>query len=214
MEKTNQAQAPQMELKPCKYCQTAIPKKAKVCHNCKKKQGGKAKWIIIILIALCFIVWALGKSSSDETENNSSTTANTEKHSPDNNQTDVLSDGIIDVNIDDCHVKYIKHEIVKNMSGEKCVAIYYDFTNNSDEAKAFIYTIDDKCFQDGVELESSIFHVSDESHDSDVEIKPGKTVTVCSGFVLRDEENEIELEVSKWASFKDTTDDSMVLSLD
>ena len=28
------------ETKKCKYCQSDIPKKAKVCPVCKKKQGG------------------------------------------------------------------------------------------------------------------------------------------------------------------------------
>ncbi len=28
------------ETKKCKYCQSEIDKKAKICPNCKKKQGG------------------------------------------------------------------------------------------------------------------------------------------------------------------------------
>lgn len=28
------------ETKVCKYCKSEIPKKAKVCPNCRKKQGG------------------------------------------------------------------------------------------------------------------------------------------------------------------------------
>ena len=35
----------QNETKVCKHCQTEIPKKAKVCPNCRKKQGG----LIVIL---------------------------------------------------------------------------------------------------------------------------------------------------------------------
>ena len=36
----------------CKYCQTEIPKKAKVCPQCRKKQGGVGKWIAIVLVIL------------------------------------------------------------------------------------------------------------------------------------------------------------------
>lgn len=40
------------ETKVCKYCQTEIPKKAKVCPQCRKKQGGVGKWIAIVLVIL------------------------------------------------------------------------------------------------------------------------------------------------------------------
>lgn len=43
------------ETKLCKHCQTEIPKKAKVCPNCRKKQNGKAKWIIIAVVVLAVI---------------------------------------------------------------------------------------------------------------------------------------------------------------
>lgn len=38
--------------KKCKHCQSDIPKKAKVCPVCRKKQGGKAKWIFIVILIL------------------------------------------------------------------------------------------------------------------------------------------------------------------
>lgn len=43
------------ETKLCKHCQTEISKKAKVCPNCKKKQGGKIKWVIIVIVVLAII---------------------------------------------------------------------------------------------------------------------------------------------------------------
>ena len=41
--------------KKCKHCQSDIPKKAKVCPNCRKKQGGILKWIIIVFTILIII---------------------------------------------------------------------------------------------------------------------------------------------------------------
>lgn len=43
------------ETKKCKYCQSDIPKKAKVCPNCRKKQSGKGKIIAIVIIVIVII---------------------------------------------------------------------------------------------------------------------------------------------------------------
>lgn len=53
------------ETKLCKHCQTEIPKKAKVCPNCRRKQGGKLKWIIIALVIICIV----GVATSGDDEN-------------------------------------------------------------------------------------------------------------------------------------------------
>ena len=52
------------EMKVCKHCQSEIPKKAKVCPQCRKKQGGILKWVIIAIIA--FVI--MGAVSSDSAE--------------------------------------------------------------------------------------------------------------------------------------------------
>lgn len=124
-----------------------------------------------------------------------------------------FDDDIIDVDIDDCHIEYLYHEIVQNMADDWCVAVYYQFTNNSDENQAFYVTVSDKAFQNGVELEESFFHVNDDSKTREMEIQPGVSVTVCSGFVLRDT-SDIELQVSPWISFDNTPSDAMILSVE
>ena len=64
----------QNETKVCKHCQTEIPKKAKVCPNCRKKQGGIIKWIVLSIVAIALISAFAGgdddtkkASSSDDT---------------------------------------------------------------------------------------------------------------------------------------------------
>lgn len=113
----------------------------------------------------------------------------------------------------DMHVKYIKHEIVENLAGEKCLAIYYEFTNNSSENKAFDYSFTDKVFQNGVELDFSLFHVNEESKNSSREIQPGTTVTVTSGFVLGESMDNVTLQITPWISWSDKTLLEMELSL-
>ena len=58
------------DTKICKHCQSEIPKKAKVCPNCRKKQGGKLKWIIIAIVVIGIIGAALGGGSENDTTSN------------------------------------------------------------------------------------------------------------------------------------------------
>lgn len=46
------------ETKKCKYCQSDIPKKAKICPNCQKKQKGKGKIILLAVILIIVIIIA------------------------------------------------------------------------------------------------------------------------------------------------------------
>ena len=55
------------ETKKCKHCKTDILKDAKVCPNCKKKQGGKLKWIIIAVVVLGVIGAAMGGGKGSTT---------------------------------------------------------------------------------------------------------------------------------------------------
>lgn len=50
----------------CKHCKTEIPADAKVCPNCRKKQGGKIKWIIIAIVVLAAIGAAVGGGNDDD----------------------------------------------------------------------------------------------------------------------------------------------------
>lgn len=59
------------ETKICKHCQSEIPKKAKICPQCRKKQGGIGKIILIVLVAL-FLLGSFGGS-----EEKSKTTSET-----------------------------------------------------------------------------------------------------------------------------------------
>lgn len=123
-------------------------------------------------------------------------------------------DKVIDTNISDCHIVYLKHEIVDDFSGDKCLIVYYEFTNNSDKIQTFSSVAEDTAFQDGVKLDKSIFILNDESNDRYSEIKKGATITVCSSFILRNETSDVELYINKWITIDDTPIDSMLLSIE
>lgn len=53
-------------MKKCKYCQTEIDPQAKICPNCRKKQG-LPKWLIVILCVIGIIIIGSAFSDSEET---------------------------------------------------------------------------------------------------------------------------------------------------
>ena len=54
------------ETKLCKHCKSEIPKGAKVCPNCRKKQGGIGKWIAIVVVVLVLIAAVSGGSDNKD----------------------------------------------------------------------------------------------------------------------------------------------------
>lgn len=70
------------ETKKCKHCQSEIDKKAKICPNCRKKQGGKGKFVIIGIIVFFILVGALGSNNDDS----ASTSGNNEADKATNTQ--------------------------------------------------------------------------------------------------------------------------------
>ena len=75
------------ETKLCKYCKTEIPKGAKVCPHCRKKQGGKAKWVVIVLAVIFAFIMIVGgqDDSSSSGKNTQSNAESTETVSNDSN---------------------------------------------------------------------------------------------------------------------------------
>lgn len=67
------------ETKKCKHCQSDIPKKAKVCPVCKKKQSSKLK-VVLICLAVFFAIGIVG-SLSDNSSDSSSSSGTTQNQS-------------------------------------------------------------------------------------------------------------------------------------
>lgn len=226
----------------CSHCKRNIPEYSNYCPECGARQGQKidrerpkifrvAVCIIVLLLIIGTLVQEI-REKNTENKINATTqttspvaeptwTADTEAEPTErtfesqpvqSRAPSPLDDDIIDVDINGCHVTYEGHEVVQNMAGDSCVAVYYQFTNNTSENQEFDLTVSDKAFQNGVELEQSVFHVNDESKLSGMEILSGVSITVCSGFVLRDESN-VELQIFPWISYDSAPSDAMLLSV-
>lgn len=57
---------PGQETKLCRHCKKEIPKNAKVCPYCRKKQGGRLKWIVIGIAAVLVLLAAVSGGSENE----------------------------------------------------------------------------------------------------------------------------------------------------
>ncbi len=76
------------ETKKCKYCQSEIDKKAKICPNCRKKQGGgilKFVMIGIIVIALIGFLASLNDPTQVANTNDAANQQDANKSSIDSN---------------------------------------------------------------------------------------------------------------------------------
>lgn len=85
--------------KKCKYCQSEISKKAKICPNCQKKQGG-FPWVPVIVIFIILLV-AMGgtttpKEETSSNSNNSSSVAAPKEIQPES-QEEVITYVSVDV---------------------------------------------------------------------------------------------------------------------
>lgn len=122
-------------------------------------------------------------------------------------------DNLIDCEILDCNIKYVSHEVDYDRSDKKCVFVYYTFTNNNKESKEFGYMVDDKAFQNGIELELSYWEVDGYENNKYAEIKPGAEITVACVYQLRDE-STVELEIRKMFDYNNKAVDSMTIELE
>lgn len=68
--------------KTCKYCKSEIPADAKICPNCRKKQGGIGKWIIIGIVVLLIIGVAAGGNDKDKSSKTASGDTGTTTEAP------------------------------------------------------------------------------------------------------------------------------------
>ncbi len=142
------------------------------------------------------------KESEDEEEKDSSTKQEekkeTEKTSVKKKEEKVNSFTYLKTD-----VEFVDYAIEQNMTGETCLVLYFDFSNNSKENQTFDYLFTTKAFQGGVELETSLFHVNDESKNASKEIRPGTKVRVAESFIISDGATEVDIEIVPFSIWSD-----------
>lgn len=206
-----------METKLCKHCQTEIPKKAKVCPNCKKKQGGIVKWIVIAIVAI-LIIGSMGGTDEGAEKDNSVDATGLAENNVSNNTDEVASgdeqDSAIEagesfeanglkVTINEVSTNYTDYDDPYNWytpdDGYKYIMVSFTYENTGD-SDAYVSIYDYDCYADGTLCEQQYF----DSDFINANISSGRNVSFETYYIVPVNATEVELEYTSniWTSEK------------
>lgn len=186
----------------CKNCGCENDKKSKYCQACGNKLKKKKLWLIPVIIfafiLIIFIVAVSSDSDTDTEDTNTDTKVTNEVSSEES--TEAKS------NIEFYNVELKSSRIATDTEGKKILIVNWIFTNNSDEARCFDFAVEDKAYQDGIELGTvwSSYGITDLDFDlAQKEIKPGKSLEVQSAYELNDNKTTVEIEFQLFSAWTD-----------
>lgn len=187
------------ETKKCKHCQTDIPKKAKVCPNCRKKQSGVGKWIAIVLVFL-FIIGSAG--AEDDTPQKVEGNANTEtvvNNAPTEESSNVFGVGdtaeyngvVVTLN----SIEESKgSDFNKPTEGNVYVLVNFTIENNTDSDLAVSSLLSFTAYQDGYATNMSLAALMEKDGEQlDGTIAPGKKMRGTIGYEIPTGYSEFEI---------------------
>ena len=162
----------------------------------QKKKARKTRWIIFgVIVGILFFIFVIGAASSSDSENTSNNNA-TANGTIGSGETTTQKNNAGSYNVELKNAK-----LATDVSDDKIVVVTYSFTNNSDSAVAFNTVIDDKAFQDGVELGVVWTSYGVDGLDYQTgrrEIKPGVTFDVTCAYELNNDSSDVEIELYRY----------------
>lgn len=199
------------ETKTCKYCQTEIPKKAKICPNCRKKQSKKGK-VILTVVAFIVLISIFGGNddvviTNDEGEQG---TAKVTEEAKDDKV--VKAGGSFEKN----GLKIIVNEISTDFQdydneygwntpedGMKYIMVSLTYENNG-SSDAYVSIYDFECYADNAMCEQQ--YTLDNSDFINANISSGRNVSFKIYYAVPVNSESIELEyvADIWANEKVT----------
>ena len=120
----------------------------------------------------------------------------------------------IDITTDKFSVRFKQFAVSNDYGGNPCLMIYYDYTNSGDsQSSAFVdFTL--QASQNGESLEGTYPEANDTAVDNYMTtIDPGKTVTVCQVFFLKDTTSDVTLQGKETLNVSGGQTTSQVLKL-
>ena len=199
----------QGETKKCKYCQSDIPKKAKVCPVCKKKQKKNIVLIIILIFVIlsftmCGTMCGLLGDAVDETVKEET------KKEDDLKKLAKKKFKVGEtVTTDDMEIKYLSvkdyksdNEFMQPKKGYKYIKAEFEFVNKSKEDDLSASTLSFSCNADDYEVET----VYMDDNELDADLSPGKKAKGPIFFEVPKDAKSIEIQYESdwWDSIKFT----------
>ena len=199
----------QGETKKCKYCQSDIPKKAKVCPVCKKKQKKNIVLIIILIFVIlsftmCGTMCGLLGEAVDETVKEET------KKEDDLKKLAKKKFKVGEtVTTDDMEIKYLSvkdyksdNEFMQPKKGYKYIKAEFEFVNKSKEYDLSVSTLSFSCNADDYEVET----VYMDDNELDADLSPGKKAKGPIFFEVPKDAKSIEIQYESdwWDSIKFT----------
>lgn len=197
------------ETKLCKYCQTEIPKKAKVCPNCRRKQSGKLKWILIVLAAIV-IINIIGGGDDESNVNKTGEVTSGEETNKDDKQkekSNVFQIGDI-VETKDLKITFIsaeqyteENEFLQPKDGYEYWRFEFKFENISKSDQSVSSMMDWECYADNSKVDQS--WIGDDN-GLDATLSSGRTTQGAVYFEIPKGSESIELEydINFWQNDK------------
>jgi len=193
----------QNETKVCKHCQTEIPKKAKVCPNCRKKQGGILKWIIVVVV----VIIAISAFTGGDDEPKKVGDAQSEKQETEEKK-DTFTLGEI-AELDNVRVTLTDYkestgsEWNKPSDGNVFVLVQFEIENNSKEEIAVSSMLSFEAYADDYAANLSIGALTEnEETQLDGTVAAGKKMKGWIGYEVPSDWKKFEVQFvdSIWSS--------------
>jgi len=207
------------ETKICKYCKTEIPKDAKICPNCRKKQKGPVGIIIAVVVVLLIIGVAAGggndkdsnesgkidNSNATSASDNSISTSDATNSSDSTNKSD-SKDNVVKVggSFEDKGLKFTVNDAVLDYQVEDQYGIYdlddgkvylmvdFTFENTGDNDK-YVSIYDFKCYADNTTCEQQ--YITAETGDFiNTNLSAGRNVSFKTLYSVPADASTVELE--------------------
>lgn len=160
----------------------------------------KLKKMLLLLLAVSLMA-ALGACAGEDTSGKSA--GATEAGSTEQTDPAVNEQSSGSGTLGDYAVSILDYDLTKDYKGNEAIRVYFEFTNNGEDAASFMVAVSTQAFQNGVELETGIVTDRvDEDDNSLKEIKTGATITCTKIYVLSDT-SPVEIEASELFSFSD-----------
>lgn len=209
----------------CKYCQTEIPYRAKVCPQCRKKQGGVLKWVIIGFVVICIIGAAAGGKDDNEPKKVGESNISAESNNNSNNEKTANTEPVIteetnkeatfekgevaelnnvQVTLTD-FVESYGSEYNKPADGKVFLLAEFEIANNTDKELAISSMLSFEAYADDYKLDYSLGAMIDkEGSQLDGSIAAGKKMKGWIGWEVSEDYQNVEIHFSDnvWSSNK------------